>query len=173
MDEIGIKHFYIEFLEECEDAIASNREKYWIQEFDCCNCGYNISTGGLGRSLIAFDDDVVVETYKRSKNVSLVANEFGCDPTTVRKRLHAQGITPDVIHVDDLIQRRAKCGIPVDMLNLDGELIQRFDALNLAAIYLIEKGFSGSSANTTRTHISHACRNKRKTAYGYKWKYAA
>lgn len=44
----GRENFYVELVEEVEDNVADQREKYWIKEFDSINPdkGYNLDCGG-------------------------------------------------------------------------------------------------------------------------------
>lgn len=63
-------------------------------------------------------------------------------------------------------------GKPVAMLNkTTNQLLQTFPALYDAARYLIDNQYSHSSLTTTRQHISEVCRNKRQSAFSYKWKF--
>ena len=48
MRKYGIEHFTIEAIEECPINILSEREKYWISEFDSYHNGYNATLGGDG-----------------------------------------------------------------------------------------------------------------------------
>lgn len=51
MCKYGEDNFYIELIEECEDASLSSREQYWIEHLDTIANGYNISPGGDGGPL--------------------------------------------------------------------------------------------------------------------------
>ena len=45
----GIEHFHIEEIEEVENDLLDEREKYWIQYYNCYgNNGYNATIGGDG-----------------------------------------------------------------------------------------------------------------------------
>jgi hypothetical protein len=48
MSNHGRENFYVELVEEVEDNVADQREKYWIKEFDSINPdkGYNLDCGG-------------------------------------------------------------------------------------------------------------------------------
>ena len=48
MSNHGWENFYAELVEEVEDNVADQREKYWIKEFDSINPdkGYNLDCGG-------------------------------------------------------------------------------------------------------------------------------
>ena len=42
----GEENFIFEIIEECEDDVVNEREKYWISKFDSFECGYNMTSGG-------------------------------------------------------------------------------------------------------------------------------
>ena len=42
----GKENFVFEVIEDCEDSLANEREKYWISQFDSFENGYNMTTGG-------------------------------------------------------------------------------------------------------------------------------
>lgn len=44
--ELGIQHFHVELLEQCEQEELNNREKYYISFYDSYKNGYNSTTGG-------------------------------------------------------------------------------------------------------------------------------
>lgn len=72
MREYGIDNFYIEILEECDYAKLSEREIYWIEQYDSYNQGYNMTKGGEsnrgetnGRSLLT---EEMVEDIRMAYN---------------------------------------------------------------------------------------------------------
>ena len=42
----GEENFIFEVIEDCENDLANEREKYWISKFDSFENGYNMTTGG-------------------------------------------------------------------------------------------------------------------------------
>ena len=48
MRKYGIEHFTMELIEECDDNLLDEREKYWINYYDSYNNGYNMTLGGTG-----------------------------------------------------------------------------------------------------------------------------
>ena len=48
MHELGVNNFYVEELESCSNELLNEREKYWIQEYDSYEHGYNMNRGGAG-----------------------------------------------------------------------------------------------------------------------------
>lgn len=86
MEEYGVDNFYLEILEECEYNELSEKEIYWIAQYDSYNNGYNMTIGGdgskgesNGRALLtkAMVEDIRLayanhipfrEVYKKYKN---------------------------------------------------------------------------------------------------------
>ena len=58
----------------------------------------------------------------------------------------------------------------VNQYDLDGNYIQSFPSVKAAADMLGKVTITSKGATS---HISDVCRGKRKTAYGYKWKFAS
>lgn len=60
---------------------------------------------------------------------------------------------------------------PVQALSLNNDKAFIFESISNAANWLIKEQLIKSQENSIRTHISEVCKGKRKTAYGYIWKY--
>lgn len=163
--EYGFEHFRIELIEITNDL--ENREKYWINKKNTVNNGYNLSYGGKGKKLI--DEKEVVNLYKEHQEVSAVAAILGIDNGQASKILTNNGIA-----INSSTQVVAeKYSKPINMLSLDGQILQEFKNSKEAAEYIIKScngKYHTTSSNMT-SHICAVCNNKRKIAYGYKWKY--
>lgn len=46
IQKYGIENFSYEVLEECDNRLLNERERYWIKEYDSYNNGYNLTEGG-------------------------------------------------------------------------------------------------------------------------------
>ena len=58
------------------------------------------------------------------------------------------------------------------MFSKEGDKLFSFNSLSEAANYLAEQNLcSKKSMSGVRGHISSVCKGKRKTAYGFVWKY--
>lgn len=67
--------------------------------------------------------------------------------------------------IREVIKVKRKPGKKVDQLDLNGNYIRTFNNMQEAAIYL------GSAEN--RSAINRVCLGQKKTAFGYKWRYAS
>ena len=163
MNKYGIQYFSIEKIEECSDDILNDRERYWIEYFGTFKNGYNATLGGDGRAYI--DYDLVVATYRELQNIKETAIKVGIDAGYAGKILKMRG---EPI-IDQSIVNRTKLGHPVNQYDLQGNYIQTFPSVKNAAISLGKlKNYADRGCIS---HISDVCKGKRKTAYGYIWRY--
>lgn len=158
MRKYGFEHFHIELIEETD--VPEEREKYWIKFFGTYENGYNATRGGDGKPRI--DYDLVIAEYEKCESCKEVAERLHIDAGQVSTILKEKGI-----HL-----RTRPRGKKVNMYSLDEELIQTFDSLGDSARFLIEtKNLSSTNERGIVSHISEACRGKRKTCYEYIWRY--
>lgn len=158
MNKYGIEHFSIETIEQCTDENASEREKYWIGYYRSFRYGYNATCGGDGKTYV--NRALVILLWLANKSRKFIIEFTGYSDVTVKAILNNIGITHK-----DILNRSDKGCKPVNMLDLNGNFLRRFDSL-LDAV----KSFNG--AKSSHTHISQVCRGLRKTAFGYKWEFA-
>ena len=161
MNKYGIEHFHIELLEETSNP--EEREVYWIEQKRSFKNGYNATMGGDGKRYV--DYDLVIATYNEVQNQNEVARRLGISSDTVHIVLknHHIDIVPSVTVA------AITTGKVVNQYSLDGEYIQSFPSAKAAAESL---GKISSTSKGASSHISDVCRGKRKTAYGYKWKFS-
>lgn len=157
----GISHFHIEQIEETD--IPEERERYWIEYYGTFKNGYNATLGGDGRPYI--DYDLVVSTYRECQNQREVARRLNIDLKTVRTILKIK--QEPVLPLLEVMQKVS--GKIVNQYDLNNNYIQSFPSVKAAAESL---GKITSSSNGATSHISDVCRGKRKTAYGYIWRFA-
>lgn len=166
MNKYGIENFKIEQIEECSDKIINEREVYWIEHYQSFKHGYNATIGGDGKAYL--DYDLICETYKQVQNAAKTAEICGCCADSVRNILRERKM--EIISSSE-ISRRKNSKI-INQFSLDGEFIQSFKSLSDAARYIQSlKSESRTGIGGIRTHISEVARAKRKTAYGFIWKY--
>ena len=160
MNKYGCEHFYINIIEECDVALLSDREQYWIDYYNSYNDGYNATRGGDGSVL--YDYDNIIERYKSGMLVHEVAEYFGCDRDVVQRALKRAKINP-------YMSMAKKCSEEVIMKSIDGNCIKKFPSYSNAARWLIGNGYSKANEHSIATNIGRAANGKRKTCYGFTW----
>ena len=161
MKKYGIEHFHIELLEETDNP--EERECFWIEEKGSFKYGYNATVGGDGKKYI--DYDLVVATYKELLIMAKVAKKLNISEDSVSRILHSRNIAT----LDSNEANVISVGKIVNQYDKEGKYIQSFPSAKAAAESL---GKITSSSNGASSHISDVCRGKRKTAYGYIWKFS-
>lgn len=163
MKKYGIEHFHMKKIEECSIEDMSEREKYWIEYYGTFKNGYNATIGGDGRPYI--DYDLVVATYKELQNQKETAEKLNISVDTVHIALVAFN---EYIYPSNIVSQQ-KMGKIVNQYDLNGNFIQSFPSAKSAAESLNK---ITSTSRGASSHITDVCKGKRKTAYGYKWKFA-
>ena len=165
MQKYGVENFQIEEIEQCDDKVLNEREKYWIEYFGSFKNGYNATLGGDGKSYI--DYDLVVATYSQLQNEKEVAEKLKISRETVSSILKIRNVA--VKSSSQILKE--KLGKPVHMYDKNtNEYIQTFASMSEAGQFLIDNHYSNCKISTIRQHISEVCRGKRQTAAGFKWK---
>lgn len=160
MRKYGHENFVIEEIEQTDEP--NEREQYWIAYYDTYNNGYNATPGGDGRSYI--DREKVVQAYKDLQCVRQVGRLLHidyCTVSTILKNCHVLVKSSGEVSID-------KYALPVDMLDLNGNVVKEFRSVTDAGRYMERSGQCGSLPHR---HISDVCKGKRKTAYGYRWRF--
>ena len=160
MKKYGVEHFHIELLEETDNP--EEREVYWIEQKRSFKDGYNATLGGDGKHYI--DYDLVIAMYLELQNQNEVARRIGISSDTVHTILKSNNV--EILKNSEV--SASVTGKIINQYSLDGEYIQSFPSAKAAAESL---GKISSTSNGASSHISDVCRGKRKTAYGYKWKF--
>ena len=155
MKKYGIEHFHAELLEETDNP--EEREVFWIEQKRSFKNGYNATLGGDGKRYL--DYDLIIATYKEVQSQAETARIIGCFDDTVRFVLQQNNI-PTLSSEEVNI---AKNGLVINQYDLQNNYIQSFPSANAAANSLKKKGVS---------HITDVCKGKRKTAYGFIWRFA-
>ena len=154
-NKYGIENFSIEIIE--ETSIPEEREIFWIEQKRSFKNGYNATIGGDGKPYL--DYDLIIATYNELQSIRDTALKIGCNETTVSRILksnHIQKLSSQEVNIK-------KFGKIVNQYDLNNNFIQSFPSVNAAANSLNKKGVS---------HITEVCKGKRKTAYGFIWRFA-
>lgn len=167
MKKYGVENFSIEEVEECSSEILSEREIYWIDFYDSFRSGYNATKGGDGKPFI--DEQEILKLWKDGKSLKDIAEVIGHSRAQTSQLLRNNGILSE-----DIIKRgHNKYYKSVKMIDINAnQVLAIFPSTREAARYLIkELKLSPSNEGGISSHISEACRGKRKTCQGYKWQY--
>lgn len=156
MNKYGVEHFKIEQIEECSEQVVNDREKYWIEFLQTFKYGYNATLGGEGKAYL--DYELIYATYLETNSVRETALIISCDEKSVSTILDIYGISKE-----DRIKNMAlkKSNIVAMIDKKTNKIIKVFNGTREAGRFL----------NKTHQHIQEVCQGKRKSAYGYLWKY--
>ena len=155
MRKYGIEHFHIEQIEETDNP--EEREKYWIEYYGSFKYGYNATIGGDGKPYL--DYELIYATYQQVKSLIGTAKIIGCSEDSVKTVLtwHYNLSAQDIANNIKIIKSK-----PVAMVDKNTQQILRvFNGTHDAGRFL----------GKTHQHIQETCDGKRKSAYGYFWKY--
>ena len=150
MKKYGKEHFFIEVIEEIDNNILNEREKYWINYYDSYNNGYNSTLGGDGTFL--YDYKKLVDLYLIHKSTKKVAEIADCHTHTVENALKTFNI-----NAEGKKEKRPIKQIDPNTL----KVINIYDSIGEAAKALGKK---------SNGQISNALNGITNSAYGYLWK---
>ena len=163
MQKYGIEHFKIELIEETDNP--EEREIYWIEHLEGYTKGYNATKGGDGKRL--YDHEAIVARLKEHPYPKDVAEEFGCCKDLIydlSKKYNIQTKSKS----NEQGKRLSK---PIIAYTQQGEFIKSFPSVSSAARWCFENKKCSTLASGIKGHIAEVANGKRKSAYGYVWKY--
>lgn len=135
---------------------AAIREQYWIKFYNSYDNGYNETLGGEGRSTITPEEvEQIIQLYNQKETIRDIAKILNRDSSTISNKLKSLGF--EVCNQRTTKKLIAKINKEID------EVIEIYQSLSDAARALGDFSYN--------KHISEAARGKRKSAYGYKWRY--
>lgn len=155
MRKYGESNFFVEQIEECADAKLSEREKYWIQKYNTYKNGYNATLGGDGKIYLNYEE--VVNLYRETHNIAEVSRKIGCSKDSVSNILKAR----DIYIVPNGEVTRKKLSKKVVQYDKNGNYIKTFSSYTEAE----------NAMGNTQRHICDCANGKRKSAYGFIWKW--
>ncbi len=158
----GKENFVIETLEECTDENLDDREKYWINFYNCYTNGYNNTLGGRDDNYIMTSKmQEVLDLWNEGLTVNKIVQKTKLNVETVRSYLNKNNID------HEKIRQRANRAIglskskPVLQYDLDGNFIKEWSTAVEAAEALHLKS----------EYITATCRGHQKTYSNMKWRY--
>lgn len=112
----------------------------------------------------AYLRDEIIALYKELKTITAVAEKLKIDRGTVSKILKTNNIA---VRTNGYIAKE-RSGIQILQYKKDGTYIATYNSSVEASSAV---GKSNSKSNGAASHITDACKGKRKSAYGYIWKF--
>ena len=91
-NKYGIENFICEEIEEVDNSLLDERERYWIEYYDSYFNGYNSILGGRAIQLYNWDIDDIIEKYLELKSARKVAKYYGCDHSTIDNILNINNV---------------------------------------------------------------------------------
>lgn len=161
MRKYGIENFEISLIEETDNP--EEREKYWIEEKRSFKNGYNATMGGDGKRYL--DYDVLIATYLETQSLTKTSKICQCDKNYLSIILKNNGIKVKTYQEVN----KENFGQCINQYDLNNNYIQTFSTAKEAARFVRP---NTNSLGGVTSHITDVCKNKRKTAYGFKWQYA-
>lgn len=169
----GEDNFIPSIIEECEDFLLDEREKYWIEYFDSYNNGYNGTFGGRTSS-INHPSDVTEfslngEFIKHYNSVNEAEKEKRVSAANIRhccnQDYNSSGGSIWQWGNDTVLHREISPRIGRE------KAIQQFDKNNILLKIYPSIIAAAQETGINYTCIHRACQGKQKTAGKYKWKY--
>lgn len=106
-DKYGKDNFAFQTIEECQVEELDEREKYWINEYDAYENGYNSTLGGQTGSN-KHDYRIIADKYLELRSLRKTAESIGCSIQTVQHAIRSFDI--DAMKIGERIgkQRNTK-----------------------------------------------------------------
>ena len=95
----GKENFTIEILEECEQSLLNDKEKYYIKVYDSYNKGYNCTLGGQNGLNIIFKKipedkhQDIIDLYNEGLSLRCIADDYNVDKHTIKHILNYYNIS--------------------------------------------------------------------------------
>lgn len=173
MNKYGINNFIVETVKKCDNDELEKYEQYYIKKFNTYgHNGYNATKGGDGS--ILYDYKKIIELYNSGLNIKDVALKLNCCGDTVSHVLNQFNIKRHNIvykyyEINHGFCKPTKKVIQIDKLN--NKKLKVFESISAASKWLVDNNFAKTNNSGVRQKISLCCRDKVKSAYGFKWNY--
>ena len=188
MRKYGIENFHIEMIEECSEDKLDEKEIYWISFYDSYNKGYNMTLGGGGGQTLPTAihrkiNGTPIQQYDLDGNFIaeyISSGEAAEQTNTQQDEINRCCVrSRNAYSANNFIWKRKYDDTPIEIWveankrKMGRKIVEQYD-LNDDLIQTYPSIAEASKAiSPTGNHacISNACNGKRKTAYGYKWKF--
>lgn len=160
----GKEVFESYILENCDDSLLNEREKYYIQLFDSFKNGYNKTIGG-GAKPIEYNIKLVSDLYSNGMSLNKIQEITGYRWHKVRQIIDEKIKLKQDTNVVHTSKKQ-----PLIMLDSNLNRIQEFESKVEALRWLIKSTNKQIDRRNFYTRIAIACKQNR-VLYGYKWCY--
>lgn len=155
----GVQNFYLDVLEEVEDNLLDERERYWIEFYDCVSPkGYNNTYGGEGGKMSEHTKQKISNSLK-GRFVGELNPMFG-KPSPMRGKV---GAMKGKKHSKETIQKM------IESRTGENSCVARPVICLETGVYFISAKQASEEMGISRSSLSCALRGKQKTAGGYHW----
>jgi group I intron endonuclease len=151
---------------ECSEELLDETEKIWIKNFDTLHPkGYNLESGGNRNKHLSKKTKEMISKSKKGKNYGMIGENhpmFGKHHTSEAKKRISKAQKGKILSKttkEKMSKNRIKKSI--FQFSKESQFIKQW---NSAIQIEKELGFS-------HQHIGKVCMGKRKTAYGFIWKF--
>ena len=98
IQKYGVEHFWVEQIEECDDNLLDERERFWINQYNSFNDGYNVTTGGQDNQKAQTNKvQEVLNLWNKGLTVNRIVDQTKLNVETIRNYLNKNGITHEQI----------------------------------------------------------------------------
>ena len=156
----GEEHFKISLIEECDQSLLNEREKFYIKKFNSYHNGYNSTLGGEGTLTYELDEDEVIDLY-RTIGIEKIAHKYGCHTKVIKSILVRNNVTLREYTVEK---------VRIAMLDNEYNILKLFNSKMDAWKWLTLSYRADMKQSEAYTYIKKACEFGN-TAFGYKWMY--
>ena len=153
----GVSHFTIEKIEECSIDKLNERERYWIAFYDAQKNGYNLTSGGDGRSLTEDQLKQIRNLWENGLSIVEVAKEMKLPHSTVYHRVCKYEDYDKEENFNKAIKAQEK---PICQYDLTGKLLNTYKSINEAER---KTGISAKQIGAARKFCHQA--------HGYLWEF--
>ena len=93
IQKYGVEHFWIEQIEECDNSLLDERERFWISQYDSFNDGYNATSGGQDNQKAETNRvQEVLDLWNAGLTINRIVQQTKLNVETVRGYLNKNGI---------------------------------------------------------------------------------
>lgn len=163
IQKYGFDSFKVSILEECDPCILRQRERFYIESLHAVENGYNLT-------VTTTKSDLMSELNAKAWQNSDYRSAKSAASSALQKR-RFENPEYRAQKAKQLKTATDKMKKPVGMYTKGDELLRVFGGAREAGRWLLEQNIT--TCKYCSSLICDACKpdSRRKTAYGYKWKY--